>query len=229
MNDAAHTAAEAYDRYMAFLGEDRIVQSAWHTEKDGRQLACALGVLGSDVDHPAKCPAEIMPRWLAQMVPWFFDNQSEEDAKDWGTRFYAELKRIDGKVPFTVVYDWHANIVAPLAIEVAALRKRDAAPHEALRDLHARALAGDRASHDEWRAKLRNAYADAAADADAYAYADANAYAYAYAYAYANANAYADAYAYANAYAYAYAYDKRRVAIKRLADGIVTCLQRVAI
>lgn len=206
MAEIAQTAAEAYDRYMAFLGEDRIVAGNWHVEKDGRHLACALGVIGTEIDNPSDCPAQIMPRWLAQMVPWFFDNQSFDDAKDWGARFYAELKRIDGKVPFSVVHDWHANVAAPLAIEVATMRKRATEPHEAVRDLHIRALAGDLASRDEWYAKLRPAYANA--------------------YAYANANAYAYAYAYANDDAYAYADAKRRV-FKRLADGMVECLARV--
>jgi hypothetical protein len=213
MDTTAQTAAEAYERYMAFLGEDRIIQRDWHKEQDGRQLACALGVLGSEIDSPSDCPANIMPRWLAQMVPWFFDNQSFDDAKDWGSRFYAELKRLDGNVPFNVVHDWHANTVSPLAIEVATMRKRDVAPHEAVRDLHIRALAGDLAPRDEWCQKLKpaNANADAYADANAYANANANANANAYAnanadaYADANANANANANADANAYAYAYA------------------------
>ncbi len=50
------------------------------------------------------------------------------------------------------------------------------------------------------------------------------------AYAYANANAYADANANANANAYAYANaDAKKLAVKRLADGMVECLARVFI
>ena len=175
MTETAQTAAEAYERYMAFLASDSIVQGSWHAEKDGRQLACALGVIGPEIDSPSDCPAQIMPRWLAQMVPWFFDNQSETDAKDWGSRFYAELKRLDGAVPFSVVHDWQANTVSPLAIEVATMRKRDIAPHEAVRDLHIRALAGDLAPRDEWFQKLKHAYAYANANAYECPHADAGA------------------------------------------------------
>ena len=223
----AQSAAEAFEKYTAALSADLLVQSSWHKEIDGRQLACGLGVLGDEITSASKCPAKIMPRWLAQMVPWFFDNQDFDAAKAWGLRFYAELKRLDGKVPFSVVYDWQSNFVCQLGVDAAVKHNRDPGPHKALADMHGKALAGEKFSADEWKAVLKPANANAYAYADADA--DADAYAYAYAYAYANANAYADAYAYANAYAYAYAYDKRRVAIKRLADGIVTCLQRVAI
>ena len=51
------TARDALDRYTAALAESRLIQSSWHTEQDGRQLACALGVIGPEVDNPAKCPA----------------------------------------------------------------------------------------------------------------------------------------------------------------------------
>ncbi|MGZ8327376.1 MAG: hypothetical protein ACXWUV_07650 [Allosphingosinicella sp.] len=174
MNAIAATAAEAFERYHRAFAEDLLIQKGWHRQKaDGRQLACGLGVLGDQVYSPGDCPAAVMPRWLARMVPWFFDLMAFEDAKQWGLDFYAELKRLDGKVPFSVVYDWHGNVVTPLAIEVSPARKRDPEPHRKLQALHLRALAGDRAPREEWRASL--------ADADAYAnaYANANAYAYA--------------------------------------------------
>jgi len=199
----AQTAAEAFKLYEQALAADELTQRDWHREIDGRQLACALGVLGSDVSSPDHCPARVMPRWLARMVPRFFDRQAFDAAKDWGRRFYAELSRIDGQVPFSVVHDWQANFVAPLAIDVADKLTRPTAAHEAKRDLHLRALNGDTAPKNEWVAVLRPAYADAYANAYAYAYVDATADAKAYADAY--ANAYADAYADATADAKAYA------------------------
>ena len=203
----AQTAAEAFARYRDAFDHDLLIQAGWHsTDDDGRQLACALGVLGSKIDGAEKCPAAIMPRWLAQMVPWFFDNQGFADAKAWGLRFYAELDRLKGVVPFSVVHDWQANVVGPLAIEVATKRKRDVAAHEALAAMQREALAGKKFTADEWRPVLKAAFRDA------------NAYANAYAYAYANANAYAGAGADA----------AKRAAIKRLADGMVECLSRVS-
>jgi hypothetical protein len=78
------SAAEAFDRYHHALEADLLIQAGWHKEEDGRQLACALGVLGDDVNKPRDCPASVMPRWLAQMVPWFFDRMAFDDAKRWG-------------------------------------------------------------------------------------------------------------------------------------------------
>ena len=40
-----------------------------------------------------------MPRWLAQMGPWLFDNQNPEDARVWEQRFYAELKPPEQRCP----------------------------------------------------------------------------------------------------------------------------------
>ena len=207
----ATTAAEAYARYTEYLHADRLVQSKWHdTAADGRALACGLGVLGDSVSSPRDCPAEIMPRWLAQMVPWFFDGQTFENAKTWGEAFYAELARLGGNVPFSVVHDWHATVVGPLAIERAEARKGDVSAHRALAEMQFSALTGKKMTADEWRPILKAAFLDI------YKFryrADANAYAYAY----------ADAHAYAAANAHA----KYRENIHRLAMGMVECLKRV--
>ena len=196
--------ADILARYETALANDQIVQGEWHSEKDGRWLACALGVIGDAVDSPKHCPASVMPRWLAQMVPPFFDRQKLDDAKDWGLRFYKALAAVDGNVPFVTVHHWHAHTVCQLGIDAAEKRERDTAPHVALQALHLRALAGETISADEWRPVLKNADADA--DADAYAY-PANAYAYAAANTYAHADADADAYAW-----------------KRLADGMIAAI-----
>ncbi|MGE3712225.1 MAG: hypothetical protein AB7G35_21470 [Hyphomicrobiaceae bacterium] len=212
----AATAAEAFERYQRAFEAQALIQGNWRKEQDGRQLACALGVIGDEVTSPNDCPAAVMPRWLARMVPWFFDRQKAADAYDWGLRFYAELKRIDGQVPFSVVHDWHATVTTEMAIEVAKKLNKDPAPHVAMQNLHKRALAGETISESEWHRVLKPAYAHAYAHAYAYAYADADAHAHAdaHAYAYAYADAHADAHAYAHA-------------MKRLADGMVDCLKRV--
>ena len=175
MSEIAATAAEYADRYQAALKSDSLRQGVWNSERDGRHVACALGVLGDEVDNASKCPAQIMPRWLAQMVPAFFDRQKRDDAFAWGLTFTDQLKRIDGKVPFSVIHDWHANTVCQLGIAAAEKRERDPAPHKALQALHLRALAGEKIEADEWRPVLKNADADADAYADAYAYANADA------------------------------------------------------
>ncbi|WP_313454668.1 hypothetical protein, partial [Brevundimonas sp.] len=173
------TAAQAFDRYQAFLAEGRLIQGGWHHEQDGRQLACALGVLGQEVSSSRDCPAQIMPRWLAQMVPWFFDGQTTEDAQQWGLAFYAELSRLNGVVPFSVIHDWHATVVGPIAIETAERRGRKPEVHKALAEMQFAALTGKKFTTDEWRPVLMAAFFDAYAYADADANADADADAYA--------------------------------------------------
>lgn len=76
----AKTAAEYADRYLEAFKTGGLAQGTWNSERDGRHVACALGVIGDTVDAPSKCPGTIMPRWLAQMVPAFFDRQKAEDA-----------------------------------------------------------------------------------------------------------------------------------------------------
>ena len=191
-------------RYEAALANDQLTQGRWRdTAEDGRWLACALGVIGDKVSSPRDCPASVMPRWLAQMVPAFFDGQKPDDAKNWGLRFYKALADCGGSVPFAAVYYWHAHTVCPLGIENSQKRKHDDAPHKDLQAMHLRALAGEKIAEDEWRSVLKNA----------------DAYAYAY--------AYADADAYANAYAYAYANADAKV-WKRLADGMVDAINATA-
>jgi hypothetical protein len=229
------TADEAFDRYKVHLDANALIQGAWHrggdNGQDGRDLACGLGALDPKINGPRDCPASVMPRWLAQMVPWFFDNQPLDDAKAWGLRFYAELKRLKGVVPFSVIHDWQANFVGPMAIEAAEKRGADPTVHKALAEMQWKALTGEKFTADEWRPILKGAFYDiylwryranayANAYADVYANANANALAYADVYANANANALAEAEAEADAYAY-------RARIKMLADGMVECLARV--
>jgi hypothetical protein len=199
---------DALERYTAALESDALIQSSWHKEMDGRHLACGLSILGDEVTSPRECPAQIMPRWLAQMVPVFFDNQKFEDAKSWGLEFYKALDRINGVVPFSVFHDWHFSTVCDVGIKAAEKCGRDIAPHIALKSMHFRALSGEKISADEWRPILKNADADAYADADADAYADADA----------DVDVYADVYAVADADADAW---------KLLADGMVAALNQL--
>lgn len=93
--DTAQTAAEYYDRYEAAFNDNALVQGAWNSEQDGRHVACALGVLGPNVDSAANCPATVMPRWLAQMVPRLFDSQETAEAFAWGLSFAAAVGLVE--------------------------------------------------------------------------------------------------------------------------------------
>ncbi|SDZ27455.1 hypothetical protein SAMN05421504_111236 [Amycolatopsis xylanica] len=61
-----------------------------------------------------------------------------------------------GEPPFSVVHDWHATTIGPLLIETLP----DAGAHEAVRALHARALAGEQITEDVWRDALEPALRD---------------------------------------------------------------------
>jgi hypothetical protein len=162
-----------------------------------------------------------MPTWLAQVVTALFDGQEPSAAYVWVARIHAELVRLDGRVPFAVVHDWHADAVVPLLDEVCE-------GQAAVGALHARALAGLPVAEAQWtetlEPALRDIYRRAYAYDDAYRvnYDSANAYGAAngfgeagtreYATYYAelatgaNLRAYADANAVANARALATAF-----------------------
>ena len=220
--DTVQTAAEAKSRYDAMLAEGRIVRQSWHSsDSEGRELACALGVLGPSVDSPSKCPSSVMPAWLAQCVPALFDGQPADKAFAWGAAFYGELARLDGAVPFTVFHRWMAESVLRIA-----RRSTDHPPSLAAIDaviaLHGRAAVGDAASEKEWQAARSAAYsaaysaADSAADSAAYsaAYSAADSAARSAAYSAARSAAYSVAYAVTYAVTYS-----------EMADALVTILR----
>lgn len=200
-------AKDALQRFVEWRAQGRIIQGNWHTEDDeGRELACALGMLGKDMSNPRDCPSSVMPLWLAECVPTLFDAGTLSGALEWGQRFYTALARLDGKVPESVRTDWLCDHVWPMA--KSALRgewvekigplidERIAAERSGDTDriMAARVAA---AAADAHAAAAATVYAEVAATAAAAAAADADAYAAAAAAAYAHAAAAAatDAYA----------------------------------
>ncbi len=215
-------AEDALQRFVEWRNQGRIVQYDWHIEDDdGRELACALGMLGADVDCASDCPASVMPLWLAECVPSLFDAGPLSNALEWGQRFYTELARLDGKVPDSVRTDWLCDHVWPMAKSalrgkwikkispliderIAAERSGDAARILAARN-DAAAYAAAAADAAIYAAVAAAAAADAAADADAATAADAAAY----------------------AVAAAYAADAADAAAKlKLRDALVECMER---
>jgi len=168
------------------------------------------------------------PRWLAQVLAVLVDGQDAAAAAEWTRRLDGELERLRGRVPFSVVHDWHAHAVTPMLVSANERRGEDPQVQRSVQRLHLRALAGERVAEAEWVAALepalREVYRHAYAYADAYATARANAHAYATANGFsltgavefadsyaelntsANAESYADANAMANARAAAAAY-----------------------
>jgi len=85
------TARIASQRILAAADEGRLVQGWWHIERKGREFACMLGSIDSDINDASKCPAQVMPVWLAYYVVELFDGQSESDAIAWARRFGRQM------------------------------------------------------------------------------------------------------------------------------------------
>jgi hypothetical protein len=86
------TNIEASQRVLAHLRDGRLVQGTWHDAlDDGRELACILGAIAPNIDDSSKCPAGVMPAWMAHVVVPMFDGQSEADALAWAARFGEQM------------------------------------------------------------------------------------------------------------------------------------------
>ena len=56
------------------LKEGRISQGFWRKNgNDGREMVCALAAFGPDINGSYDCPADLMPEWLAKLVPGIDD------------------------------------------------------------------------------------------------------------------------------------------------------------
>jgi hypothetical protein len=166
----ANTAAEAFERFERASEDDLARKYLYEGNTPRLRPSGILRVLGHELNGPSDCPPQIMPLWLAKAADTLFDARLIEaapffpdgSAKTWGLRFYGELKRLDGKVPFSVIHDWHANTVGPLVVEFSRLPDpnpwRGEDSPEALEKMHAAALAGRQIAAKEWQAVLLNAF-----------------------------------------------------------------------
>jgi len=65
-----------------------ITQNTWRTQDEqGRELVCALAAFGPDINGSGDCPADLMPPWMASLVPAIDDGI----AKDQVLWFSGEL------------------------------------------------------------------------------------------------------------------------------------------
>ena len=82
----------ASQRILAHLHEGRLVQNEWHSVAEkGRDFACILGAISPHIDDSRKCPASVMPKWLARLTVSLFDHQTEDAAIAWAARFGAQM------------------------------------------------------------------------------------------------------------------------------------------
>jgi hypothetical protein len=141
-------------RILTHLREGRLVQGTWHDAlNDGRELACLLGAIAPHIDDISKCPASVMPAWLAILTVPMFDGQATDVALAWAGRFGAQMAqwhRLDSVA-------WDRVRAAFCAACVADARRSAAAAYTAVYAAYASAYAAARA--------VDAAAADAAADA----------------------------------------------------------------
>ena len=102
----------AGERLLAFARDGRLVQSVWHDEEDGREIACLLGA-AAGIDDVPQCPASLMPKWTAWALPGLFDGQSKAHAITFAIRWgkamvRPEWRRIDWDA---VRNEWLAFVV----------------------------------------------------------------------------------------------------------------------
>lgn len=67
-----------------------LTQGYWR-KKDtfDRELVCLLAAFGADINDPANCPAELMPEWLARLLPLINDGMPSIFFFDFAAAFVA--------------------------------------------------------------------------------------------------------------------------------------------
>lgn len=66
----AITLESALARFDRLAGYGGIVRGRWQgKDQRGREIACRLGALDPSIEDPLQCPGELMPSWIAYMIP----------------------------------------------------------------------------------------------------------------------------------------------------------------
>ena len=138
------------DRIETLLKNNTLLRKNWG---DGKETACLLAALVPEIGQGdySKCPAEVMPEWLARLTPWMNDSGSLEKWPSMVKR-YAAIAR-----------QWH--VLSPedwrrLDYRIRAICVREAASHMKKKDVVAvcntvillcdRAGRGEMVTAEEW-------------------------------------------------------------------------------
>ena len=160
---------ERFDRLDTFIAEDRLIRKAWG---DGQERACLLLALAPEVGPRGdvyRCPASVLPAWLAHITPWL-DDAGSPAAWPAMVRRYAVVVRRGAE---TLDDDGWRRVLARTMIAVVA----EAAPHDPSEScarvsaLWERVLAGDEPTKDAWAAASWDAESASAASASEAAWA----------------------------------------------------------
>jgi hypothetical protein len=74
--------AERLARLDSAIADGRLIRREWTEAPDdrGRERACLLAMLSPEAareEDASRCPASVMPTWLAQLTPWIDDSGSD--------------------------------------------------------------------------------------------------------------------------------------------------------
>ncbi len=140
-----------------YINEGRLIRKQWTgTDAQGRETACLLAALSPEVAKsydPDKCPAHIMPQWLARLTPWIDDAGTEQH---WPAviRRYANLA---SRWHVLTPAQWSMLDYRCRAIAVREARQHTTADPKVLAAIDGvlvlldRASIGEPVSFDEWR------------------------------------------------------------------------------
>ena len=141
---------ERFNRLDCFIAEDRLVRHRWG---DGQERACLLLALAPEVGADGavhRCPADVIPPWLAELTPGLDDNGTEAAWPAMVRRYAVVVRRGAQTLDET---EWR-RVLARTMLAVLA----GAAPHDPsgscqrVAALWSRVLDGDEPREEEWTA-----------------------------------------------------------------------------
>jgi hypothetical protein len=123
---------ERFDRLDAMITNGRVIRRAWTRTTNGIERACLLAALSPEcgaMKTTWACPADLMPRWLAELVPCMDDNGTSAAWPDMVRRFASVIRRTvnvphaaldavrdewlrECVVPFSVACAWSTSVTA---------------------------------------------------------------------------------------------------------------------
>ncbi len=139
---------ERFNRLDEFIAEDRLVRKMWG---DGQARACLLLAIAPEVGVNGavdRCPADVIPPWLAELTPCLDDNGTK-DAWPTMIRRYSIVVRRGAETLDDA--GWRRVLARTMIVVLAG-----AAPHDPsgscqrVSTLWLRVLAGDEPLKEEW-------------------------------------------------------------------------------
>jgi hypothetical protein len=73
--------------------EGRIIQGSWRRNAGGHELVCALAAFGPDINSAGDCPADLMPHWLASLVPTLDDGIAKNEVPWFSGELISRARR----------------------------------------------------------------------------------------------------------------------------------------